>query len=745
MKKNHRKSSLFIACLFTITIFTISCGGGGGGGGGTNPPPATSSITYTGLTTQAAVSESNATDLSEGAYAGADFAASLGSTVSVVVSQGKENRKGSSLPIQLPQIFENSLNKINWKTGKITVGTMQSESGTFYGNCGGSGSYSLTYDDQTGNFTGQFVYYNYCEDSITLSGSVSISGQININTLDFITFNFSFDNVTLTMGADSLTIKGDIHVYVSSASVTITENMLLKNNANNKVYWCKDYNLTITKGGNYNDFAISGTYYHPDYGYVVISTPTPFRIYTVDTTPSSGVLRLAGSGNTSAVLTALTSSTYCIQADTNGCGNNEWDSGVLCYVGGSCSGDMTPPSTPIGLTATAASSSQIDLSWTPSTDNVGVAGYRIYRNGLYLKSVTGTSTSDMGLSASTQYCYKVSAYDAANNESAQSTEACAITPSGGVSIINLNANSDLIFDHVSQKIYASVRGNPGNITPIDPITRSIGPVIPVGIDPVKLACSDNGQFLHVGLDGENSVQRVDLLTQTVNLSFSLGSDSFFGPYYVEDIEVLPGNPQAVAISRRYKGTSPRHAGVAIFDDNIQRPTVTPGHTGSNVIEFSASAGTLYGYNNETSEWGFRRMAVDPSGVTTLDVFTSFMGDLISGYNVDIKFHGGLIYTTSGRVIDPVTRTIVGTFSLPVTYGNLVRPDATVGRVFFLVSEGPMWSIRAFDLNTRQLLGSANIPGISGDPSSLIRWGAKGLAFRTSGGQIFLIESSNLIP
>ena len=141
------------------------------------------------------------------------------------------------------------------------------------------------------------------------------------------------------------------------------------------------------------------------------------------------------------------------------------------------------------------------------------------------------------------------------------------------------------------------------------------------------------------------------------------------------------------------------------------------------------------------------MTVDASGVTILDVFDSFMGDLISGFGVDIKFDGGRIYTTSGRVIDPEVRTVVGIFSLPSTFGNLVKPDATIGRVFFLTRDGVSgtWSIRAFDPNTRQLLGSENIPGVTGDPGSLIRWGSKGLAFRTTGGQVFLVESPNLIP
>lgn len=89
--------------------------------------------------------------------------------------------------------------------------------------------------------------------------------------------------------------------------------------------------------------------------------------------------------------------------------------------------DTQAPSIPSGLSASAVSSSQINLNWSASTDNVGVAGYKVYRGGSYLKSVTGTSASDTGLSPGTAYSYQVSAYDAAGNESAKSSTVGAVT------------------------------------------------------------------------------------------------------------------------------------------------------------------------------------------------------------------------------------------------------------------------------------------------------------------------------
>jgi len=91
--------------------------------------------------------------------------------------------------------------------------------------------------------------------------------------------------------------------------------------------------------------------------------------------------------------------------------------------------DSSPPTIPTNLTATAISSSRIDLSWTTSTDNVGVTGYKIYRNGSTtpIQTVASTSYSDTGLSPSTTYSYQVSAYDAAGNESGKSNTASATT------------------------------------------------------------------------------------------------------------------------------------------------------------------------------------------------------------------------------------------------------------------------------------------------------------------------------
>ena len=105
----------------------------------------------------------------------------------------------------------------------------------------------------------------------------------------------------------------------------------------------------------------------------------------------------------------------------------EIQSDMASSVGGAA-GDTIPPSVPSGLSIAAVSSSRVDLAWTASTDNVAVAGYRVYRDGSAIATSAGTAFSDTGLSASTSYTYAVAAFDAAGNESAPSAAVPATTP-----------------------------------------------------------------------------------------------------------------------------------------------------------------------------------------------------------------------------------------------------------------------------------------------------------------------------
>lgn len=135
---------------------------------------------------------------------------------------------------------------------------------------------------------------------------------------------------------------------------------------------------------------------------------------TVTFTPSAD---LQGMSNITVTITT---------AVTDIAGNALMSNYVWSFMTGSAP-DTNPPTVPTGLSATRVSGSEVDLSWTASTDDVTVQGYKVYRNGVYLKSVTYPFAVDVGLHFHTQYCYSVSAYDTSGNESSQCSPLCVTT------------------------------------------------------------------------------------------------------------------------------------------------------------------------------------------------------------------------------------------------------------------------------------------------------------------------------
>ena len=105
----------------------------------------------------------------------------------------------------------------------------------------------------------------------------------------------------------------------------------------------------------------------------------------------------------------------------------------LVWGGSTPSVDTEAPSQPTNLSVTGSTSSTVSLSWTASSDNVGISAYEIYVNGNYVTTVTSTSAVISGLAPTTTYAFYVIARDAAGNLSTQSNSVNGTTTasSGG--------------------------------------------------------------------------------------------------------------------------------------------------------------------------------------------------------------------------------------------------------------------------------------------------------------------------
>jgi hypothetical protein len=112
--------------------------------------------------------------------------------------------------------------------------------------------------------------------------------------------------------------------------------------------------------------------------------------------------------------------------------------------------------------------------------------------------------------------------------------------------------------------------------------------------------------------------------------------------------------------------------------------------------------------------------------------------LISGYGVDIEFHNGYIYASSGIALDPVSRTILGSYtSGQSSYGSGIVADSASGVVYILKSS----ALEIYDLSGFYLVDTLSIPEIRGFTQDLVQWGEGAVAFRTDEGQVFLVDTS----
>lgn len=292
--------------LVTIAGFSLLAGCGGGSGG---VAPA-AGPTYKGVTTQAVVTNSNAKVLSADAYDGAQV-----SSAAANVSKQAEGQRAPLLQ-ETAGLLEGSVSALfSSKTSSKAVAATAQD--TIYGYSG-SYTYSINVNQATGAFDGtiSFSQYGSASTSPRLNGSIAFSGVFNQQTDSFSSLNITMTSVTSSYGNRSFTMAGSISYSYSISSRVITMSVLLTDNNSGRTYWEKDFTMTLSAGS----LTISGTYYDPLHGYVVISTLTPLAVSSFDGSPTAGQLLFTGQNGTKARLT-FNNGSYTVEADTNGSGN----------------------------------------------------------------------------------------------------------------------------------------------------------------------------------------------------------------------------------------------------------------------------------------------------------------------------------------------------------------------------------------------------------------------------------------
>lgn len=316
-----------------------------------------------------------------------------------------------------------------------------------------------------------------------------------------------------------------------------------------------------------------------------------------------------------------------------------------------------------------------------------------------------------------------------------------------VKFVNIH-NNDIIYVPSEDKIYVTTpsSGNNGNsLCVIDPYTGTVEQCFFIGSEPNKLALSNNDEYLYIGLNGTPNVVQFDLNTKQIVRTFTIGSDPSFGPFYVENMLVLPNEPNSVVITRRNIGLSPKHEGVAIYDSGVMRPNTRQDHTGSNTIAFDKLGGGLYGYTNESTNFGFRTLAININGVTESAVNSG----LIEGFGYVIESQDNFIYSSGGEVVK-ITNGIptrVGRFTFPSNaFKSAVEPAPDTNLVYFVTNDfGNEFKLETFNKSSFNYIGTKTFSNILGDLQGLINWGDDGkLAFNTDQSIVILRSCISII-
>jgi len=328
---SDKKTRGWIAVLASgalLLVMAMGCGdsgGGSGGGGGLN---------YEGNREAADISEENAQALAASAYESRALGGPFGSIASLTDAGEPVLASPHGRPSMLA--VARVLETVILEARRVELGdatsarALDEESYTINGDCGGRASFNIQIDENTGVFSGDFTFSDYCDDGTALQGQASFRGRVDPATEDLDYFIFSFDGLVGTIDGEDFSLKGDLTIRRNETRdrTTIIMDLICEDGTTGEALWINDFTITVTEGvadgQRYEAIEFSGRIYHSVHGYVDIRTDVAFRIENSDENPREGVLVLTGADGATVSMTVLSNTQYQVEADTDGDGTYDW-------------------------------------------------------------------------------------------------------------------------------------------------------------------------------------------------------------------------------------------------------------------------------------------------------------------------------------------------------------------------------------------------------------------------------------
>lgn len=297
---NQLKYGILLGC----TIVLFACGGGGSGA---------SAPAYTGKVTQAVVDNSNSKDFSDTTYTGSGATGAFAS-----LEAGKSNGANLKDFARTFRAFSKGFD-VSKGTDSAATAEVVNLNESIPGECGGSYAFNINYDTETGSFDGSLTFNNFDDCEGTVNGSVNYSGTLEFG--DIIDFTMTFSSLSFNDDTTSVTMNGSaVFSQISNSEDQVVLNLDYKDNNTNVTYRTENLVINTTYYNTHTSETMTGKVYHPDYGYVVVTTSSPIIVYLTDYYPSEGVVVMTGAAG-KATVTFNHKNSYTITVDVDGDGS----------------------------------------------------------------------------------------------------------------------------------------------------------------------------------------------------------------------------------------------------------------------------------------------------------------------------------------------------------------------------------------------------------------------------------------
>ena len=278
------KHGLLIAAVTGL----IACGGGSN---------SSSDVNYSGKTNQAKITADNV----DGFYDATNGAESPPNTsANAATNSSQQSTQGNRLSRFASRLRSASSSASSGYSGGSSGTNAQivSADDVIDGPCGGQAVVAGTKDDEVFNVDLTVSFQDYCDDDGTFNGVIGVVGSDN-DTTGVFNIKMTFTDITYKSDTDSMALNGEVSAAGTESDFTIKMTLNYKDSNANKVYRVENYVLTVTDS---NTLTLQAKVYHPDYGYVVVSTPTPVYVDPVTDLPVSGVVVLTGDNSSATIV-----------------------------------------------------------------------------------------------------------------------------------------------------------------------------------------------------------------------------------------------------------------------------------------------------------------------------------------------------------------------------------------------------------------------------------------------------------